>query len=672
MARASITGTMEAMQGTPDTTRKSYLEKVAAATAAAAAYYDSDTLLMSDADYDRLLADITATEAAKPQWRTEHGLLTTVAAGRSKGGEARHAVPMLSLDNVFNAEELEAWLAARPDVTHFTVEPKFDGLSLGATYRNGILVRLATRGDGETGEDVTYAVARIAGLPSRLSDPVDVEVRGEVIFTHDNYDAANAGRIASGKKAFVNPRNAAAGTLRAETLDYPVELSFFAHGQHGLTAQSHHDVMARLSGLGVNVGNGDLGARRVARTELIAVIDAFGTGRTNLPLDVDGAVIKVDSLETQTKMGMSSRAPRWGIAYKYPAAEATSTLLSVEWTVGRTGRITPRATIDPVFVSGTTVTNATLHNADDIKRKDLRIGDRVLVKRAGEVIPRIEAPLVDLRDGSQTAVDIPQSCPRCHGQIDTTDAVWRCVRGRACGASESIMYAVGRDALDIEGMGEKVVVQLVERGLVADVADLFSLSAAQLAELDRMGEKSAVKIVEQIEQARTRPLSRVLCALGVRMTGRSMSRRLARHFSSMDAIAGADVETLCKVEGVGPERAQVIAEELRDLADVIEKLRAAGVNLLEADSGGVEATSALVGKTFVVTGSMSGPLAGMSRDQVHELIEQAGGKTSGSVSKKTDYLVTGDGGGSKAVKATELGVATVSPDDLAAMLGVTA
>jgi DNA ligase (NAD+) len=652
-----------------DTTHEQYLKMVADAQEAARSYYQDGGLLMADADYDRLLGAIRSHEDAYPDDVITHGLFDTVAAGEADTGDVVHAAPMLSLDNCFDETALREWLTGR-GASVFTTEPKYDGLSLAATYRDGRLVRIATRGDGVAGENVTHAAGRIAGLPENLTDTIDVEVRGEVIFTHTDYQNANDARVASGKKAFVNPRNAAAGTLRAETLEYPAQLSFFAHGQVGLTASSHSGAMMRLRELGVSTGSGELVVRTHDNVDdVLAAVRTFNDTRLDLAVDVDGMVVKCDRLEDQERLGFSSRAPKWGLAYKYPALEATSVLRSVEWTVGRTGRITPRASIDPVFVAGTTVSYATLHNAEDIKRKDLRIGDTVLVKRAGEVIPRIEAPIVEKRDGNEKTIDAPATCPRCDGPIDRSDLVWRCERGRSCGASEAVRYAASRDCLDIEGMGDRLVEQLVAGGLVNDVADLFDLTESQLAGLERMGETSARNVIAQIEGAKARSLSKVFCALGVRMTGRSMSRRLARHFLTMDALRAATLEELCQVEGVGVERATTIMNELIELGEVIDRLVKAGVTMTEPVSNEETTGNEVAGKTFVVTGAMSGALADLSRNDVHALIEEMGGKTSGSVSKKTDYLVCGESSGSKLDKATALGVRIVSPDELATMLG---
>lgn len=659
-------GTIDSMS---KTTHEQYIEMIAAACTAALAYYQDAGLLMADGAYDQLLATIKEYEDAHPDDVVAHSLFSAVAGGVAQSGDAVHASPMLSLDNCFDADALRDWLGARGCVT-FTTEPKYDGLSLAATYRQGRLVRIATRGDGAAGENVTHAAGRIVGLPNELSEALDIEVRGEVIFTHDDYQAANDARVLSGKKAFVNPRNAAAGTLRAENLDYAVRLSFFAHGHIGLDSTSHSEAMTHLQDLGFGAGEDQLAIQTHSDVDsVIAAVDAFSGQRLTLPLDADGIVIKCDQISDQERLGFSSRAPRWGIAFKYPALEATSVLRMVEWTVGRTGRITPRASIDPVFVAGTTVTYATLHNANDIKRKDLRIGDTVLVKRAGEVIPRIEAPIVEKRTGAETIIQAPEHCPRCAAPLDTSDLVWRCTRGRSCGAAEAIRYAASRECLDIEGMGDKLVEQLVEAKLVSDVADLFSLTVASLSGLDRMGDTSARKVIDQIAQAKSQPLSRVFCALGVRMTGRSMSRRLARHFLTMAALRTATIEDLTQVDGVGPERAATIREELSDLSSVIERLEAMGVNMTEAPAGAIAAESDIAGKTFVLTGAMSGPLEALSRNDVHALIEGLGAKTSSSVSKKTDYLVCGESSGSKLDKAKTLGVRIISPEDLAALLG---
>lgn len=643
------------------TTPEQYRADVEAAARAASEYYDTSETLLSDSEYDALLASIAATELAHPEWKLGHELLTGVAGGRSAGGDAVHAAPMLSLDNVFDSDKLVEWCAERAGAG-FVVEVKLDGLSLAVTYEDGRLVRIATRGDGTRGEDVTYALDRIPNLPRALTQPVSMEVRGEVLFTNDAYLRANEARMAAGKTAFVNARNAAAGVMRTEHLEHEAELSFFAHGLVGTKPASWSETLALLLSYGLPVCTGDAAPLLTAGPQdVVARIEAIAAARSSLDFVIDGAVVKIDRVADQERYGASSRAPRWAIAFKYPAEEVTSQLLAVEWTVGRTGRITPRAEIEPCFVGGTTITYATLHNAEDIARKDLRIGDRVVVKRAGEVIPRIEGPLVAARTGAEAPVAVPAACPRCAGAIDRTTAVWRCIQGRRCGLAEAISYATSRDVLDIEGMGPKVVNRLVESGAVSDLADIFTLTSTQLESLDRMGSTAAAKILEQIAQARTRPLSRVLTALGIRTLGRSLGRRIAAHFGTIDAVLAADVDALSAVEGIGPERAGVIYEELHDMLDVVEALRVAGVNTVEplASAGGP-----LQGEIIVITGIMTGALATYSRGQVQELVRDAGGAVASSVSSKTTLLVAGDAAGSKLTKAAELGVKVITPDDL--------
>ena len=665
---------MEPVDLTPLNDPSTLRTAVERATGAATAYYEHGSLLMADAEYDALVRSITLAAAEHPDWLEDDlaagvaALTERVAAGTATTGKAVHAQPMLSLDNIFDLDDLARWCDSRGTGGPFTVEVKFDGVSLAATYRGGHLIRLATRGDGTAGEDVTYALSRIPSLPSRLSEDVDVEVRGEVIFTRGAFDAANTARQNAGKSAFVNPRNAAAGTLRAEKLDYPVELSFFAHGAVGLDVSAQSELISRLGQLGIPVSTEQAALFRaedaVAVTTHVGRIESL---RDHLPFEIDGAVIKVDSLSSQREMGSTGRAPRWGVAFKYPAVEATSRLLAVEWTVGRTGRITPRAEISPCFVQGVTVTYATLHNAADIARKDLRLGDVILVKRAGEVIPRIEAPLIERRDGSERPITPPADCPRCAGPVDRTDQVWRCQRGRSCGLVESLAYAVSRDCLDIDGLGTKIINELVAGGHVSDLSDLFVLDVTTLAGLDRMGAVSATKIVANIDQARSAGLTRVLSSLGVRMTGRSLSGRIARRFGSMDALLASGVDGLQTVEGIGTERAAVIFDELNELRPTIQRLTALGVTMTETSTP--VATQPLAGKTVVVTGTMTGRLAAYGRTQMNELVERAGGKSSSSVSAKTDIVVAGDSAGTKMTKAIELGVTVLTCDAFAVLVG---
>ncbi|GAA4616680.1 hypothetical protein GCM10023195_74240 [Actinoallomurus liliacearum] len=433
----------------------------------------------------------------------------------------------------------------------------------------------------------------------------------------------------------------------------------------------------------------ELGVQTTARTPVAGVthvtiaqvqerVEEIAALRAELEFGIDGIVIKADAAQDQAEAGFSSRAPRWAIAYKLPAVERITRLVGVEWNVGRTGVIAPRAVLEPVKVDGSLITYATLHNAADIARRGLMIGDHVTVKKAGDVIPRVEAPVVGLRTGEETPIHIPQVCPGCGGPIDTDQQRWRCVQGRACQAAASVRYAVGRDQLDIEGLGDKLIDQLVAAGIVTDVADLFTLTRDQLLGLDRMGDISTDKLLAAIDAARAKPLNKVFCALGVRGTGRSMSRRIARHFATMDAIRAADADAFQEVDGVGPERAAMLVAEIADLAPVIDKLIAAGVTMTEPGAADPAAEPSddsdsgdhlpLSGKSIVVTGSMTGRLAELSRNQMNELVERAGGRASSSVSARTSLVVAGDNAGSKKAKAEKLQVPIATPEEFAVLV----
>lgn len=689
-----------------------YAAAVEEASLAAAAYYATGESALDDDAYDRLARGIAAYEADHPD-EVLAASPTGKVAGGAAIGDVPHTAPMLSLDNVFSAVQFTTWTASlerrigRP-VAAWSVEPKLDGLAVAARYRDGRFERLVTRGDGQAGEDVSHAAAAVVGLPERLSAPVSIEVRGEILMTNEQFERGNAIRTEHGGAPFANPRSGAAGTLRAKDRAYRVETTFFAYGalplpDSGALARTlpelpHSEVLSYVAELGVHTAAGTDVAPVLATTveEVQARVDAIASLRAALPFGIDGIVVKADLAADQREAGSGSRAPRWAIAYKLPAVEKITRLLAVEWNVGRTGVIAPRAVLEPVEIDGSTVGYATLHNPADITRRDLRLGDRVMVHKAGDVIPRIEAPVVHLRTGEETPVEFPASCPQCGSDIDASEQRWRCVRGRGCRLVASVSYAAGRDQLDIEGLGSTRVVQLVEAGLVADFADLFTLERAQLLALDRMGETSTDNLLAAIETARTRPLSRVFCALGVRGTGRSMSRRVARYFATMDRIVAADVETLQRVEGIGKEKAAMVVAELAELAPLIDKLVAAGVNMTEpgatpppepgtetgtetrtdaeagAEAAATGATGAelpLAGMTVVVTGAMSGALEKLTRNQMNELIERAGGRSSSSVSRRTSLLVAGEKAGSKRTKAEELGVRIAVPEEFAELVG---
>ncbi|MEU0832620.1 NAD-dependent DNA ligase LigA [Streptomyces sp. NPDC005969] len=681
----------------------SYAAAVEEASAAAAAYYAAGESTLDDDAYDRLVRGIAAYEEEHPQ-DVLAASPTGKVAGGAAGGDVPHTVPMLSLDNVFSAEQFATWTASlerrigRP-VAAWSVEPKLDGLAVAARYRSGRLERLITRGDGTAGEDVSHAAGTVVGLPEQLGEPVTIEVRGEILMTNEQFEQANTARTEHGGAPFANPRNGAAGTLRAKDRPYTVEMTFFAYGalplpESGeltdtLAGLPHSEVLRYVAGLGVHTAaDTDVAPRTVTTVEEVqARVEEIAALRASLPFGIDGIVIKADLAADQHEAGSGTRAPRWAIAYKLPAVEKVTRLLGVEWNVGRTGIIAPRAVLEPVEIDGSTVSYATLHNPADITRRDLRLGDRVMVYKAGDIIPRIEAPVAHLRTGDEQPVVFPETCPQCGSEIDTSEQRWRCVRGRDCRLVASISYAAGRDQLDIEGLGATRVVQLVDAGLVTDFADLFTLEREQLLGLERMGETSTDNLLAAIETARTRPLSRVFCALGVRGTGRSMSRRIARYFASMDRIRAADVDTLQQVDGIGKEKAAGVVAELVELAPLIEKLVAAGVTMVEPGAtpppepgeertdaaaaiadGGTAAERPLDGMTVVVTGAMTGALEKLSRNQMNELIERAGGRSSSSVSKRTTLLVAGEKAGSKRTKAEDLGVRIAAPEEFAELI----
>ncbi|MFE0450997.1 NAD-dependent DNA ligase LigA [Streptomyces sp. NPDC058914] len=677
-----------------------YAQAVEDAVKASAAYYSGGTSVLDDDAYDRLVRGIAAWEAEHPGQVLPDSPTGKVAGGAVEG-DVPHTVAMLSLDNVFSPEEFTAWTASLArrigrDVERFSVEPKLDGLAVAARYTRGRLTRLITRGDGTAGEDVSHAIGSIEGLPEQLTEPVTVEVRGEVLMTTAQFEYANEIRTAHGGQPFANPRNAAAGTLRAKDRAYTVPMTFFGYGllpladtetvlAARLAEGAHSELMAQAASLGVNTTAATAvpGVTATGVEQVLARVQEIAALRPALPFGIDGIVVKADLAADQQAAGSGSRAPRWAIAYKLPAVEKITRLLEVEWNVGRTGIIAPRAVLEPVEIDGSTITYATLHNPADITRRDLRLGDHVMVHRAGDVIPRIEAPVAHLRTGDEQPIVFPECCPRCGSGIDTSEQRWRCENGRNCHLVASLSYAGGRDQLDIEGLGHTRVVQLVEAGLVADLADLFTLTRDQLLGLERMGETSTDNLLAALTAARNQPLSRVLCALGIRGTGRSMSRRIARHFVTMDRLRAADAEAIQQVDGIGTEKAPSIVAELAELGPLVDKLAAAGVNMTEpgvtaptaqdstAEGGTASArqpTGPLAGMTVVVTGAMTGPLEKLSRNQMNELIERAGGRSSSSVSKKTTLVVAGGGAGSKRAKAESLGVRLATPDEFAALV----
>ncbi|CAM4416065.1 NAD-dependent DNA ligase LigA [Bordetella tumbae] len=672
-------------------------------------YYVQDAPAISDADYDALMRELVKLETEHPELVTPESPTQRVgAAPLAAFGSVQHAVPMLSLGNAFEAEDVQAFdrrvsdtlrgagLLRLDQSPEYFCELKFDGLAISLRYEDGVLVQAATRGDGQTGEDVTANVRTIRVVPLRLKGaaPRVLEVRGEVLMNRSDFERLNRTQAARDEKVFVNPRNAAAGSLRQLdpriTAQRPLRFFAYSWGEvHGLPGtqpglfeeptgnarqqstlphDSHGAMLSWLAELGLPV-NTQYNKRVTGAEGLLAFYEQVGRERPGLPYDIDGVVYKVDSLAAQKVLGFVARAPRFAVAHKFPAEEATTRLLDIEVQVGRTGAITPVARLQPVFVGGVTVTNATLHNEDEIRRKDVRIGDTVVVRRAGDVIPEVVGPVLTQRPQDVREFVMPTRCPVCDSAIERTEdeAIARCTGGLFCAAQrkQTLWHAAGRKALDIDGLGEKLVDQLVESGRVKSLADLYSLTAFELAALDRMGKKSAENLVAAIDKARTPTLGRLLFALGIRHVGETTARDVARHFGSIEAIMDADEEALSGAPDVGP----VVAGSIRRFfaephnREIIELLKAQGVHAV-AESG--PEGNALAGKTFVLTGTMPT----WTRDEATRYILAAGGKVSGSVSKKTAYVVAGEEAGSKLTKAQELGVTVLDEDGLKALLGV--
>ena len=651
------------------------------------AYYVLDAPTVPDAEYDRLFDALQALEQEFPELKTPDSPTQRVGgAPLAELAPVPHSVPMLSIHTETDKSEQGArafdarvrkvlGLDADDPAVEYAAELKFDGLAINLRYENGVLSQAATRGDGQTGEDVTHNVHTIGQIPLRLHGvaPPLIEVRGEIYMRRDAFERLNAAQRDSGERTFVNPRNTAAGAIRqldpAVTARRP--LSFFAYGL-GQTdgwdvPGSHAEVLDALVEFGFPVCqhrcvvNGPQG--------LIEFHARIETIRATLPYDIDGVVYKVNSLALQRELGFVSREPRWAVAHKYPPQEEVTRLLDIEIQVGRTGALTPVARLAPVFVGGVTVTNATLHNEDEVRRKDVRIGDWVIVRRAGDVIPEIVAPIIERRGGSEREFTMPDTCPVCgsHAVRGEDEAVTRCTGGLFCAAQrkQALIHFASRKALDIEGLGEKLVDQLVDNAIVKTPADLFKLGVLGLASLERMADKSAAKLVAAVEKARSTTLQRFIYALGIRNVGEATARDLARHFGSLDAIIEADAAALEAVPDVGPIVAQSIVEFFAEAhnREVIEQMRAAGVHWDE-HAPAPPADGPLSGKTLVITGT----LPSLTREAARALIESAGGKVAGSVSKKTDYLVAGEAAGSKLEKAQQLGVSILDESALTALL----
>jgi DNA ligase (NAD+) len=644
-------------------------------------YYVLDQPEIGDAQFDRLFRELQELEQRYPALVTPDSPTQRVGAkAQGEFSAVAHALPMLSLSNAFSQEEVAAFdrrvrETFGRDEVEYAAEPKFDGLAIGITYENGLLSTGATRGDGYTGEDVTANLRTIRALPLRLSTqspPRLLEVRGEVIMLKKHFDALNLQQREKGDKEFANPRNAAAGSLRQ--LDPRITaarpLMFFAYALgrfqgRGLPADRHSDQIDYLARLQIPVSP----HRKVVRgvDGLRGYYADIGARRANLPYEIDGVVYKVNDLKLQEQLGFVSRAPRFALAHKFPAEEAQTEVLAIEVQVGRTGALTPVARLKPVFVGGVTVTNATLHNEDEVHRKDVRAGDTVVVRRAGDVIPEVVRVLAEKRPAHTRVFKMPDRCPVCHSRVERLEgeAVARCTAGLYCPAQrkQAILHFASRRAMDIEGLGEKLVDQLVDGGLVETPADLYRLDVRTLAGLERMGEKSAANVVQAIQRSRSSALARFIFALGIRNVGESTARDLARAFGDMRALMKANEDRLQQVPDVGPVVARSIAGFFQEPhnREVVAQLSDAGIRWADVP---VPSAGPLTGKTLVLTGT----LPTLTREHAAARIEAAGGKIAGSVSKKTSYVVAGADPGSKFEKARELGIPVLDEDGLLHLL----
>jgi len=639
-------------------------------------YYVLDDPAIPDVEYDRLLRELQDLEAAHPELLSPDSPTQRVGAGPLKDfAQVTHDVPMLSLNNAFSEAEVAAFDRRvregleREGLIEYAVEPKFDGLAITLRYERGLFARGATRGDGTTGEDVSANLKTIRAIPMRLetaTPPAVLEVRGEVLMLRRDFDKLNQEARDKGEKTFANPRNAAAGSLRQ--LDPRItakrRLHFFSYGIGRVDGVdlpgTHAAVMDWLAELRLPVAQ----QRRVVSgvAGLMAYFNELGEQRPNLPFDIDGAVYKVNRLADQERLGFVARAPRFAIAHKYPAQEELTVVEAIDVQVGRTGALTPVARLKPVFVGGVTVTNATLHNEDEVRRKDVRVGDTVIVRRAGDVIPEVvgsvleRRPLRDLVTPLHEHFVMPTVCPECGAPVLRLEgeSAARCTNGLACPAQrkQAIIHFASRRAMDIEGLGDKLVEQLVDRGLVKTPADLYSLGLEQVAGLERMAQKSAENLLAAIAASRHKPLARFVFALGIRQVGEQTAKDLARHFGRLDALMAADTEALMRVADVGPIVAASIAAFFRESHNqaVIEALRQAEA-WVDGEAKPVFA-GRFAGKVFVLTGT----LPNLTREQAKELVEAEGGKVAGSVSGKTDYVVAGSDPGSKLVKAEKLNI----------------
>lgn len=647
-------------------------------------YYQQDAPVIADSEYDRLLRELQQLEADYPELATPDSPTQRVGAAPAEAfSEVRHQVPMLSLDNAFSDDDIEAFdrrirerLALTGDRVAYVAEPKLDGLAVSLTYHEGELQRAATRGDGQVGEDVTANIRTIRMIPLRLTGrgwPASMEVRGEVFMPKAGFRALNERALETGDKVFANPRNAAAGSLRQldPTITASRPLAFFCYGvgqypPSGLPDR-HDDLLRQLGGWGFPI---------CPEVESVLGVDGcleyyrrVQEKRADLPYEIDGVVYKVSLFGLQQRLGFMARAPRWAIAHKFPAQEATTRVEAIEVQVGRTGALTPVARLVPVFVGGVTVTNATLHNAEEVRRKDVRVGDTVVVRRAGDVIPEIVKVVVECRPADARPFEMPAHCPICGAAVETIpgEAIQRCSGGLYCAAQhkESIRHFASRRAMDIDGLGEKLIDQLLERGLVTTVADLYALTERDLVEIERMGPKSARNLVSALQRSKETTFARFLFALGIREVGEATAKALAAHYRTLDQLVAADAASLQQVRDVGPVVAQRVVTFFAQPhnREIVARLLDNGIRWPE-ESSSTERVQPLVGRSFVITGT----LGTMTREEAKARLEHLGARVTGAVSNSTDYLVAGIDPGSKLQKARQLAVLVLNEDEFLELL----
>ncbi len=647
-------------------------------------YYTLDTPTVTDAEYDRLIKSLQALEKEYPQYITPDSPSQTVGGPVLDAfSKVKHDLPMLSLGNVYSEEELTEFIERignrlkNTEELSFCVEPKLDGLAVSLLYEQGKLVRAATRGDGSIGEDVTYNVKTIRNIPHTLQGgdhPKRLEVRGEVVIPITDFHKFNEQAVSNETKGFVNPRNAAAGSLRQLDSNITAQrpLAFFSYGigivEQGSLADSHYQRLQQLKDWGLPITN-EISLKTGAKGCLAAYTQLL-KNRAALPYEIDGIVYKVDTIALQEKLGFVARAPRWATAHKFPAQEEQTHLLDVEFQVGRTGAITPVAIVEPVFVGGVTVSRASLHNADEIQRLELKIGDTVIIRRAADVIPQIVKAIPNSQQQSKNII-FPERCPVCDSEIERIEgeATARCIGGLYCAAQrkEAIKYFASRKAMNIDGLGVKVVEQLVDEQLINTPADLFTLEAEQLIPLERMAAKKAENLINAIEKCKQTTLAKFILAIGIREVGDATAKNLAEHFLTLDAIQLANEETLVKVDDVGEIVAKHIVTFFRQVhnQEVIQALLAAGIHWPIIEEKASQELP-LADKTYVLTGT----LTQMDRNEVKQALQALGAKVASSVSKKTDYIIAGEAAGSKLTKAQELGIAVLTETELMDLLDI--